>query len=278
MYRLCLDLRILRLCLDFSPPLGLMYDMFCFQTAIRCGVSHVSIGFGFLNAVSVSDRVGGCFNSRLQLFRLKRRNEVGLLQSLFVAFFAHRILLSMPMNRAARADVRRVLWTGAFCTFPRRPPPRLPPATDLALDGLVREIMGDAAASAAGAAPVPNPVPSQPVRKVPKIIKKLSLFRRLNDMEAAFRMKFNNMQFRMRKVHKDVKRNRETTRSETRFCVMGIRQSLTEIRELRRVLRGLEQDIMEIMVVVHTVKSRLDDIHPRGTTGAHSTTPLSARE
>ena len=88
MYRLCLDLRILRLCLDFSPPLGLMYDMFCFQTAIRCGVSHVSIGFGFLNAVSVSDRVGGCFNSRLQLFRLKRRNEVGLLQSLFVAFFA----------------------------------------------------------------------------------------------------------------------------------------------------------------------------------------------
>ena len=47
MYRLCLDLRILRLCLDFSPPLGLMYDMFCFQTAIRCGVSHVSIGFGF---------------------------------------------------------------------------------------------------------------------------------------------------------------------------------------------------------------------------------------
>ena len=146
------------------------------------------------------------------------------------------------------------------------------------MDGLVREIMGDAAASAAGAAPVPNPVPSQPVRKVPKIIKKLSLFRRLNDMEAAFRMKFNNMQFRMRKVHKDVKRNRETTRSETRFCVMGIRQSLTEIRELRRVLRGLEQDIMEIMVVVETVKSRLDDIHPRGTTGAHSTTPLSARE
>ena len=146
------------------------------------------------------------------------------------------------------------------------------------MDGLVGEIMGDAAASAAGAAPVPNPVPMIPVRKVPKIIKKLSLFRRLNDMEGAFRMKFNNMQFRMRKVHKDVKRNRETTRSETRFLVMGIRQSLTEIRELRRVLRGLETDIMEIMVVVERVASRLDDIRPSGTTGACSTTPLSARE
>ena len=139
------------------------------------------------------------------------------------------------------------------------------------MDGLVREIMGDAAASAAG----------RPVRK------KLSLFRRLNDMEAAFRMKFNNMQFRMRKVHKDVKRNRETTRSETRFCVMGIRQSLTEIRELRGVLRGLEQDIMDIKVGVANVKLRLDDIlHPRGTTGAYLTrpttgiylTPRSARE
>ena len=97
-------------------------------------------------------------------------------------------------------------------------------------------------------------------------------------MEGAFRKKFINMQVRMRKVHKDVKVNRETTRSETRFLARGIRQSLTEIRELRRVLRGLEQDIMEIMVVVETVKSRLDDIHPRGTTGAHSTTPLSARE
>ena len=28
MYRLCLDLRILRLCLDFRPPLVLMYHMF----------------------------------------------------------------------------------------------------------------------------------------------------------------------------------------------------------------------------------------------------------
>ena len=157
------------------------------------------------------------------------------------------------------------------------------------MDGLVQEIMSDAAASAAGAAPVPNPVPSQPVRRVPKIIKKLSLFRRLNDrrlndMEAAFRTMFNN---RMRKVHKDVKRNRETTRSKTKFCVMGIRQCLTEIRELRRVLRGLEQDIMDIKVGVANVKLRLDDIlHPRGTTGAYLTrpttgiylTPRSARE
>ena len=146
------------------------------------------------------------------------------------------------------------------------------------MDGLVGEIMGDAAASAAGAAPVPNPVPMIPVRKVPKIMKKLSLFRRLNDMEGAFRMQFNNMQFRMRKVHKDVKVNRETTRSETRFLARGIRQSLTEIRELREVLSGLEQDIREIMVVVDTVKSRLDDIHPRQPTGAHLTTPVSARE
>ena len=49
LYRLCLDLRILRLCLDLRPPLVLMYHMFisvvsCFQTAIRSGVAHVSIG------------------------------------------------------------------------------------------------------------------------------------------------------------------------------------------------------------------------------------------
>ena len=153
------------------------------------------------------------------------------------------------------------------------------------MDGLVRVIMGDAAgsaadaaASAAGAAPVPNPVPSQRVRKVPRIVEKMSLFNRLNDVEAAFRKRYNNLNFRMRKVHKDVKRNRETTRSEANFCNRGIRQSLTEIRELREVLRGLEQDMREIMVVVDTVKSSLDDIHPRGTTGAHSTTTLSARE
>ena len=49
MYRLCLDLRILRLCLDLRPPLLQVYHMFLsvvsgIQTAIRSGVSHVSVG------------------------------------------------------------------------------------------------------------------------------------------------------------------------------------------------------------------------------------------
>ena len=58
MYRLCLDLRILRLCLDFSPPLGLMYDMFAFRQPFVVEYHMFLLVLGFEFSVCFRPRRG----------------------------------------------------------------------------------------------------------------------------------------------------------------------------------------------------------------------------